>query len=353
MNNSNMFAGQYRNSEITFRSGRQSFIRRDDESFKPEGALIGSTSNRDNTQSLLSMELAMANRTNVEGMAVMCDRNLDITVEFRGSKGYTAVIPHEEAVYTRNNEPVKDIAIITRVGKPVVCKVMSIEYPTEEGALPKVILSRRLAQLDFYENCLPCLVPGDIIQSRVTHLEPFGAFVDIGCGVVSLLSVDCISVSRIDHPSSRFFPGMWLYTVIKTVDTDSGRVFLSHKELLGTWEENASMFSVGQTVRGVIRSIEDYGVFVELTPNLAGLAERKPESELDRSVIGKTCAVYIKSIIPEKMKIKLVAVDSFRTKNEHLPPFKYFIDGKKVSHIDSWRYSPEQAKKLVETNFSF
>ena len=42
--------------------------------------------------------------------------------------------------------------------------------------------------------------------------------------------------------------------------------------MLGTWAENAALFSPGQTVTGVVRSVEDYGIFVELTPNLAGLA---------------------------------------------------------------------------------
>ena len=79
---------------------------------------------------------------------------------------------------------------------------------------------------------------------------------------------------------------------------ENDKITLSHKELLGTWEENAAMFAPGQTVTGVIRSIEDYGIFVELTPNLAGLAEPRPDV-----FIGQQASVYIKSIIREKMKI--------------------------------------------------
>ena len=47
--------------------------------------------------------------------------------------------------------------------------------------------------------------------------------------------------------------------VIKSI-TEDQKITLSHKELLGTWEENAELFSAGQTVTGVIRSVEDYGV---------------------------------------------------------------------------------------------
>ena len=95
------------------------------------------------------------------------------------------------------------------------------------------------------------------------------------------------------------------------------RIFVSHRELLGTWEENAARFSAGQTAAGVIRSIESYGIFIELTPNLAGLAELQDSrtSGLDLSP-GRSATVYIKSIIPERMKIKLVLIDTY----SQLPP---------------------------------
>ena len=47
------------------------------------------------------------------------------------------------------------------------------------------------------EHYISKLIPGDIIPARITHLEAFGAFADIGCGIVSLLPIDTISVSRI------------------------------------------------------------------------------------------------------------------------------------------------------------
>ena len=70
---------------------------------------------------------------------------------------------------------------------------------------------------------------------------------------------------------------------------------------MGTWEENAEMFHSGETVNGVVRSIEPYGIFIELSPNLAGLAEPKPDV-----YVGQIASVYIKSINPDKMKIKLI-----------------------------------------------
>ena len=194
------------------------------------------------------------------------------------------------------------------------------------------------------EYYISTLIPGDIIPARVTHLENFGAFVDIGCGIISLLSIDSISVSRISHPSSRMQTGDNIFTVVKGVD-ERGRIFVSMRELLGSWEENAALFSEGQTVRGIIRSVEDYGVFVELMPNLAGLAEYRPDV-----AAGQTAAVYIKSIIPEKMKIKLIIIDSGYDDEEKSVP-EYFIDAKRTTHIDLWRYSPPSSKRIIETVF--
>ena len=121
------------------------------------------------------------------------------------------------------------------------------------------------------------------------------------------------------------------------------RVWLSHKELLGTWEENAAMFHIGETVAGVVRSVEDYGIFIELAPNLAGLAEPKENVQ-----IGQSASVYIKALIPEKMKVKLIIVDVFNS-DYSAKNFKYFI---KSGHIDYWKYTTADSDKVIETVFT-
>jgi len=131
--------------------------------------------------------------------------------------------------------------------------------------------------------------------------------------------------------------------VVKSIDRETGRLYVTHKELLGTWKENVQRFHIGQTVSGIVRSIEEYGVFIELTPNLAGLAE------LSEGIsVGDTVAVYIKNIIPERMKIKLVIID-VGGGGDMLPGFDYFINDSE--HIDRWVYSPEESKRVVETIF--
>jgi small subunit ribosomal protein S1 len=203
------------------------------------------------------------------------------------------------------------------------------------------ILSRKVLQNRFYQLRLPELKVGDIINASVTHLENFGVFCDIGCGINALLPIDNISVSRIPHPNVRFSVGDEIKVIIKDIDEDN-RVTLSHKELLGTWEENAKEFSVGETVSGIIRSVENYGIFIELAPNLAGLAEYTSNVE-----VGQQASVYIKSIIPEKMKFKLIIVESFEADYPKPEPIYFFND----SHIDYFKYSPDCSERIIETIF--
>lgn len=316
--------------------------------YKPEGSLIASIQNREYLASRKGLEKAMAQGVILEDTALLCDGDMNLHIDLHGILG---IMPRDEVVFDPSGEPTKDIAIITRVGKPICFKVLAIH---EENGRTVAILSRRQAQIDCYRNYISTLIPGDIIDSRVTHLESFGAFVDIGCGIISLLCVDCISVSRISHPKDRLFPGMSLRAVIKSIDRVNNRIFVSTKELLGTWEENANLFVRGQTVAGIIRSVESYGVFVELTPNLAGLAELRDgfmlnDGDPKDNMIGKLAAVYIKNIIPERMKIKLVLVDSYKGEC-NTQKLKYFTD-ENLTHIDYWKYSPDSSDRLIESIF--
>ena len=314
-------------------------------SYLPEGMLIGSPSNREYLSCPQGLERAMAEGRILESTVLLCDSRMRLHVDLYGVHG---IIDKNEVMYCRGQEDIKDIAVITRVGKPVCFKVIGMT--THEGR-PLAILSRRAAQMECAANYLSGLICGDIIPAKVTHLENFGAFVDIGCGISSLLSVDSISVSRISHPQDRLTVGNFVHVVVKNIDRENERIFVSMRELLGTWEENAARFEAGQTVAGIVRSIESYGVFVELAPNLAGLAEiREGTKDKSIAVVGKYAAVYIKSIIPERMKIKLVLIDSYKGE---VPPtkLKYFIDVENKKHIDRWVYSPPGAGKIIESVF--
>ena len=163
----------------------------------------------------------------------------------------------------------------------------------------------------------------------MTHLERFGAFVDLGCGVTSLIPLENISVSRIPHPSARFRVGQDILVCVTDVDPTANRFYLTHKELLGTWLENAAAFAPGDTVTGIVRSIRDYGAFIELTPNLSGLADWRGDLSP-----GDRVSVYIKSIRPEGRKIKLQVVENLGPAGTPEEIHYFITDGV----IKGWEY---------------
>ena len=291
--------------------------------------------NRDCLQSITTLSEAYRDGKILEARATVCDSLHNLTVDLGCIKG---VIPRREGALGIKEGRVRDIAVISRVNRPVSFVITG--FDRDESGSTVAILSREMAQRRCMESFISGLSVGDVVDARITHLETFGAFADIGCGIVALMPIDTISVSRIEHPRERFTVGMSVKAVIKSME--NGRITLSHKELLGTWQENADMFSPGETVAGIIRSVESYGAFVELSPNLAGLAECK-----DGIKVGQQASVYIKSIIPDKMKVKLIIVDTFDYKYSPVPP-RYFFEG---NHMDEFRYSPTQSQRQIVTRF--
>ena len=300
--------------------------------FYPEGF---KTENKRSIMSTALLAEAKVQQTVLEAPVIMCDASHNLIVNLGCMRG---IIPRSEGALGIEEGTTRDIALISRVGK-TVCFVVT-GFGEDRNGKPYALLSRRIAQRLCLDYILNCKHIGDIINAKITHFESFGAFCDIGCGNIALLPIDAISVSRISHPKDRFYLGENIKTVIKNIAPD-GKITLSHKELLGTWEENACMFAPGQTVTGVVRSVEDYGIFVEITPNLAGLAEPRAGTQ-----VGQQASVFIKSIIPEKMKIKLIIIDSFDT--GYTPRLKYFYTG---DALYEWDYSPKDCTKQITTKF--
>jgi ribosomal protein S1 len=303
--------------------------------YRPEGSLFRTATNQKYISTLDGLTEAMEKGIILEARAAVCDSFHNLIVDLPCAEG---IIYRENGAVGISDGSTRDIAIISRVNKIICFKVVRI-ISSENGEI-SVELSRAAAQKECIENYTDKLRLGDVIDARITHLEQFGCFVDIGCGIPSLIPIDSISVSRIAHPSDRFSVGQYIRAVVHS--REGSRICLTHKELLGTWEENASGFKTGETVSGIVRSVENYGVFVELSPNLAGLAELRDDIQA-----GQNVSVYIKAIIPEKMKIKLVIVDVC----EDCPPdksYRYFTDS---PHFDRWDYAPECSGKRIYTEF--
>ena len=249
----------------------------------------------------------------------------DLLVDLGGIQG---IIPRADTAIGIADGTVRDIAILSRVGKPVCFQIASVDGLYDSR--PTLKLSRKAAQQEALHYLLHDIPTGTVLPAVVTHLDRFGAFCDIGCGNVSLLSIEHISISRINHSRDRFQEGQHIFVAIGSQDPVLGRINLTHKELLGTWQENAQNFSVGETVVGVVRSVKDYGVFIELSPNLSGLAEYREDLRP-----GDRVSVYIKAIVPERQKVKLIVIRTL-PEDVPLPPLHYY---KTSGSVQGWHYT--------------
>lgn len=270
-----------------------------------------------------ALRKACGSREIFQAVCVKCDEFHNLIVDLGPVRG---LIPREETALGVAQGSVREIAILSLVGKPVCFQVLGF---SSDGT---ALLSRRAAQAEALDFFLNNLHPGDVVPAAVINTASFGAFCDIGCGVTALMSIERCSISRIESTADRFAPGQKIYAVILSTDPDAKRISLTHRELLGTWAENAAGFRAGQAVTGIVRSVKPYGVFVELTPNLSGLAE--PSSALSP---GDAVSVFIRSILPERQKIKLTILSKLDASALPPQPLRYF---QTAGHLDSWQYAP-------------
>ena len=168
-----------------------------------------------------------------------------------------------------------------------------------------VMLSRKQVQAEALNWVKSDLKVGQTVTGIVKNIKPYGAFVEIGGGVVGLVHIEDLSVARIKTPYERLRIGQKINIVVKSIDKTEGKVILSYKETLGTWEENIKKFNCGDKVKGIVRETEKNknGIFIELTPNLVGMAEYEEGLQY-----GQNVDVYIKKIDNSKKKIKLIII---------------------------------------------
>lgn len=230
----------------------------------------------------------------VQGIVKSCDKKYNLHIQL-GNK-IEGIIPRCEVEDIGEGLP--DERLCTgKVHKYVQFRIENIENDNT------VILSRKSVQQEALQYIKNTMQVGEQVTGIVKNIRPYGAFIEIGGGVVGLAHIEDLSVARIKTPYERLKIGQKVKVVVKSIDRYTGKVNLSYKQTLGTWEENAQKFSAGMKVEGIIRETEKNknGIFVELTPNLVGMAEYSEGYEY-----GQKVNVYIKKIDKEKKKVKLL-----------------------------------------------
>ena len=227
------------------------------------------------------------------------DENLNMIGKI--GKNVKAIIPRGEASSVVGEDGlVEEKFIVNKVGKVLPVCIKEI-VQNNDGI--ELIMSKRLLELKVRKWMYMHLKPGVKLRGIVVGLKDYAAFVDVGGGVTGILKLHDMSDSRLTNASDMFKLGQRINVVVKKYDRDTGRIELTYKELLGTFEENVKDFKEGDIVEGIVRNRIKSGVFVELKPNVIGIAEHVNGIESNQKVL-----VSIKKINSEKKKIKLVII---------------------------------------------
>ena len=230
-------------------------------------------------------EISKVNQNNIEeyikekkilqGLVKSCDKDLNLHVDFED--GIEGIIPREEIEQINIEEDglPKERICTGKVHKFIQFKIKDINKNNNNNNV--LTLSRKQVQKEARSWVLNDLQIGEKVDGIVKNIKPYGAFVEIGGGVVGLVHIEDLSVARIKTPYERLKIGQKVEIVVKSIDREKKKVILSYKETLGTWEENANSFIKGMKTTGIVRETEKNknGIFIELTPNLVGMAEYK------------------------------------------------------------------------------
>lgn len=234
----------------------------------------------------------------LQGIVEKCDEDYNLHVKL--DNGSMGIIPRKEvdAINVDENGFPKTNLCVGKVHKYVQFKI-------KEKDGDNLILSRKDVQKEVLDSIKTDLQVGQTINGIVKNITPYGAFIDIGGGVVGLVHIEDLSVARIKTPFERIKIGQKINIVVKSIDRDTGRINLSYKETLGSWEDNAHNFTIGMKTKGIVRETEKNknGIFIEITPNLVGMAEYKEGLNY-----GDKIDIIIKKIDYDKKKVKLIIV---------------------------------------------
>jgi len=167
------------------------------------------------------------------------------------------------------------------VGQKVTASILKINR--KRG---NVIISRRKymsdQRADSRKKVLNDLQVGQVIQGIVKNITNYGAFIDIG-GVDGLLHITDMTWGRVAHPSELLSIGDQITVKVLSFDKDTEKISLGLKQLTpNPWEEVEKNLVVGQKIKGTISSITDYGLFVQVAPNIEGLVHISEISWTDR-----------------------------------------------------------------------
>ncbi len=160
------------------------------------------------------------------------------------------------------------VAQVLSVGDKVTVKVL--KYSAADG---KISLGIKQTKPDPWVSAAEKYRKGAKVRGRVVNITDYGAFIELEDGVEGLAHISEISWAKLKHPSQRLKAGDAVDAVVLDVDPQAKRVSLGMKQLEpNPWDTAAERYPKGTRIKGVVKNITDFGVFIGIEDGIDGLA---------------------------------------------------------------------------------
>jgi small subunit ribosomal protein S1 len=157
---------------------------------------------------------------------------------------------------------------IVQVGDKI--KVVVLKFDPEKE---RISLGMKQLTPDPWQTVAEKYALGSRIQGKVISLMDYGAFVELESGIEGLIHISEMSWTRkIAHPSKLLDIGQTVEVVVLNVDPGHRRISLGLKQVMANpWEEAKEKYPVGSVVKGPVRNVTDFGIFVGIEEGIDGL----------------------------------------------------------------------------------
>jgi small subunit ribosomal protein S1 len=155
-----------------------------------------------------------------------------------------------------------------QVGDHVRVKILKFNAETE-----RVSLGLKQISEDPWTHAAEIFTPGTVVKGKVVSLKDYGAFIELAEGIEGLVHISEMSwTRRVKHPSKMVAVGDTVEAVVLDIDPKQNRISLGMKQLEpNPYEALTSKYPPGTVVRGRVRNIADFGIFVEIEEGIDGL----------------------------------------------------------------------------------
>ena len=199
--------------------------------------------------------------------------------------------------------------------KPYIGKTMKLKITEIDPNKNRLILSHKdlveEEREEAFDKVASQLVVGDVIEGKVSRLTNFGAFIDVG-GVDGLVHISEISYKHVDKPSDVLKAGQDVKVKVIGIDNDRHRISLSIKQTEPSpFEQATANLNEGDVFEGEVKSLTNFGAFVEVADGIQGLvhvseiSNKHVDKPSDVLKVGQTVKVKALNIDPSDRRISL------------------------------------------------